>query len=192
MIKQQVCQKTTVDHCSAFKDYKTCETCNQGYYLANGKCVIFPKEVIDGCLTYIAERSCSKCQIQKYLKSSTECLDATAIADCLTYDQSASQPTCTACQPSHFVSQNKCITRQSVIDMTKCIILNKTADECLTCQTNFTLSHAKTACLQTPANCKTHAESSNTLTCSTCIDGFYNSNNVCTKGTKPNCITYAA
>lgn len=191
-----VCQQVNVTNCAVILNAFTCQTCNTGYYLANGLCVQNPPPIIPNCATYSSLTTCTGCAVGYFL-SSNACTAVVPIATCVTYSTTLSPTTCIACNSTSFVSNNACALRTKTI--TNCVTYNPLADQCMTCATNFMLTSDNLNCLAVIANCATYATWSvgqTAFSCQTCKDGYLittaNSINSCTAGTLTGCAQYTS
>ena len=123
---------TRVPNCAEFKDYKTCEKCKEGFYLAENLCVENPKNFIDKCDKYKNSSECSQCLQGFFLETSTTCTAVVAVENCELYNTTLTSSQCVQCKEGMFLeAQNTCSLRKVQID--GCLVLKADGDLCQTC-----------------------------------------------------------
>ena len=191
-----VCQTTTATNCLEFETFNTCKLCKDEFFLKEDKtCEAYPKSIIDNCQIYTSDTVCQTCNQGFYRVSSTECKLVTSVENCSEYSQDSNTTACKKCNAEYYVaSTTSCAAR--VISAGSLIANCKTkyhnADKCEFCNTSFQLSSGEDECAPMLPDCLKHNDfpKGTTPTCSTCINGYYLSNNVCTTGSDSNCVVY--
>lgn len=186
------CLTPTVENCATFISFDSCKACNSGYFLKDGKCYPYPKEVIPSCSIYLKENECKQCQPGFFLKNATECSPIVPILKCELYNPKADETICTKCWNLYFLKSNKCEERKNLSDL--CDIYEVSEDKCQTCRENYTTTSDGKHCLKSVANCETYVASTfetESLTCEQCKPLYFLENvNECVKGTIPFCWIY--
>jgi hypothetical protein len=193
--KQTICEKTTVDNCLEFENFKKCKVCKSGYFLIpeTGLCQIFPISVIANCMRYSSYTSCIECSNQFFLKNSTSCSPVQEVENCNEYNGTSSTTSCKTCKDEYYLSGSTCKIREKVID--KCDEKSKTSDSCLRCASGFQKTNDSLKCLPVVPDCEVYSSSSisdEALNCTQCKKGFILDVDVCKQGTIAGCAIYTA
>jgi len=170
-----------------------CKTCVDGYYLNNvtgaGSNKVCTQGTITGCSKYYNEKNCQTCQPKYYRALITTDSETTyygcnsCTSDCTC---SAEADKCTGCfNPNLFLKTGSQCTACST-DAQKC---SKCADKvgCTECAAFFqkvpdTSAAGQNKCVAFPENCEAIDTSKlgDTLTCTTCKDGYFLEAGACT------------
>ena len=185
------CQKTSVLNCDTFETFDKCTVCSSGYFLAEAgtQCILLPQEPIKNCLTYSDATTCLTCVNATY-KSGSDCLASTVVSDCESYSQTSDA--CVTCSYGFYLSGSTCTARVNTLDSNQCQTLDPNDDKCSSCNPNFMLNNAETACLAIIENCLTNViDSSDNITCTACEPNYGMSvNTQCDLQDIDNCLAY--
>ena len=195
-----------------------CSACQEGYYKDQGTGAC---KICNGCATCeAAANTCTSCSEGKYLKTN-QCIDGTTtpcdagtyadpqsntcaecgIEGCNTckYNTTVSKPQCTTCGSSKKVKTaldgtTTCVDDAGCAqnDVAGTHFLTKTTNKCLLCN-DVSDKTAGNGGVEGCSMCKKTAPS-DAVTCTACLDGYYNSGTgtvTCTACTGENCATCA-
>jgi hypothetical protein len=201
-IWQSTCLPNTDPNClemetsiSSGKLTNACKTCNTGYYLSSGKCVVNPGWVITNCTEYATPEICKQCSEEFYLDCN-ECKARGTYTDCLEKDWYHDH--CFRCNETHYLNSSGVCTNRINGGIAGCSKYRRTLDECETCNTGFIRTNDFIDCFAEIDSCTTYKlpaiKADTKMFCETCSTNYYlmEDKTECNPQNVLNCQSYAS
>ena len=149
------CELGNIENCSIYSNETICTTCEDGYYIFNGKCE--KHEEIINCVTYSdSEKNiCNDCKNNYFnFKFSAICEESVEIDKCSLYS-GEKKDKCVDCEDGYELANEKC----ELISTENCLSIQNSV--CTSCATDYALDYPNNSlpqCSQLPEtileNCK--------------------------------------